>query len=181
MIICIVGPSCAGKTTSAEYIESETGGEYFEASNFVRSRYAECSFEGEIMDFVKEEFREKGKGTFAYPICDEINGSNSALSIISGFRTQEEIEVIRNEFDSIYVVGVYANSLLRYQRKLKRDNPKSGYTYRDFLQKDFTEYSFGIMGTLTQPLDDFIINESTIVDLYHSIDEKLLNRISVCQ
>jgi dephospho-CoA kinase len=175
MIICIVGPSCAGKTTSAEYIESETGAEYLEASDFVRSRYAECAFEGDIMEFVKEEFDEEGMGTFAYPICEQIEDSSSDLSVISGFRTRKEIEIIRNEFGSICVIGIYANSLLRYQRKLKRDNPKTGYTYQDFLQKDFTEYSFGIMETLTHQLDELIINESTFDELYQSVDEKILN------
>ncbi|MFD1588136.1 AAA family ATPase [Halorientalis brevis] len=179
MIICIVGPSCAGKTTSAEYIESETGAKYLEASDFVRSRYAECGSEGEIMDFVKKEFSEEGRGTFAYQVCEQIEDSNSDLSIISGFRTQEEIEIIRSEFDSISVIGIYANSLLRYQRKLKRDNPKSGYTYRDFLQKDFTEYSFGIMGALTHQLDGLIINESTLDELYESVDKEILSQISV--
>lgn len=177
MIICIVGPSCAGKTTSAEYIGSETGGTHYEASDFVMNRYSKCSFEGKIMNFVKREFDEKGMGTFARPICKQIKDSNNNISIISGFRTEKEIRIIREEFNSIFVGGVYANSLLRYQRKLERDNPGSSYSYRDFLQKDFTEYRFGIIQALEQQIDTLIINEGTFDDLYQTIDDKLTDQI----
>lgn len=179
MIICIVGPSCAGKSTSAEYVESKIDGQHYEASDFVKRRYTECQFDGPIMDFVKREFNEEGKDTFAQPICEEINNSSTTHAIISGFRTEDEIQLIQDIFDSTYVCGVFANSLLRYQRKLRRDNPDSEYTYDAFLRKDFTEYSFGIVQALDQQLDSLIINEGTFEDLYRTIDDVILSVDSI--
>lgn len=179
MIICIIGPSCAGKTTTAKYLQDKTAGYHYEASEFVRNRYSENSFEGSVMEFVKKEFNTKGKETFAHPICREIKKSDSDLAIISGFRTNEEIKVLQREFGSIKVVGIYANSLLRYQRKLRRDNPDSGYSYREFLEKDFTEYDFGIVKILDKKSDDLIINEGTYDDLYESINEKVLDKTNL--
>jgi len=95
MIICIVGPSCAGKTTSAKYIQDKTGGDHYEASEFVRKRYSNSSFDGIVMDFVKREFNNKGMETFAHPICDQIKKADGDIAIISGFRTNEEIKTIR--------------------------------------------------------------------------------------
>jgi hypothetical protein len=131
------------------------------------------------MDFVKREFNEEGKATFAHPICEKIKSSSSAHAIISGFRTEEEIQLIQNTFDELYVSGVFANSLLRYQRKLRRDNPDSEYTYDAFLRKDFTEYSFGIVQALDQQLDSLIINESTFQELYLTIDDVILSLDSI--
>lgn len=175
MIICIVGPSCAGKTTTAEYLQSKTCGEHYEASEFVRERYAKDQFEGTVMEFAKREFDTKGKETFAYPIREKIKSSDGDFTIVSGFRTIEEIEVLQEEFNMIKVTGIYANSLLRYQRKLRRDNPDSEYTYRKFLEKDFTEYDFGIIKALNTQLGDLIVNEGTLDSLYEEVDKKILD------
>jgi len=77
------------------------------------------------------------------------------------------------------VSSVYANSLLRYQRKLKRDNPESEYSYRDFINKDITEYNFGIIRSLGEQSDSLIINERSFDHLYQNIDDRILSRISI--
>ncbi|WP_229121649.1 AAA family ATPase [Halapricum desulfuricans] len=177
LILCIVGPSCAGKTTSAEYIQERRDTDHFEASEFVKSRYSNSTFSGSLMEFVKTEFDREGKETFARPVCGEISEADESEAIISGFRTKQEVDFIKKKFSDVLVVGLYANSLLRYQRKLRRDNPESEYEYQDFLQKDFIEYNFGIMEMFDSEEDILIVNEGTLDNLYTTIDEQILSKI----
>jgi dephospho-CoA kinase len=177
MIVCLVGPSCAGKTTSAEYIHTRLNTAHFEASEFVRSRYSDSSFPGSIIEFVKQEFEKKGKETFARPIRDAISESKDDDIVISGFRTKQEIDLIKHNFNNVFVAGIYANSLLRYQRKLRRDNPDPEYQYGDFIRKDFTEYNFGIVKMLDDEADVLVINEGTFDGLYDMIDQQIVPKV----
>lgn len=177
MIVCLVGPSCAGKTTSAEYIYPRIDASHFEASEFVKSRYSDSSFSGSIMEFVKNEFEEDGKETFARPVHDAISESEDDNVVISGFRTKQEINLIKYNFNIVFVAGIYANSLLRYQRKLRRNNPDPDYQYEDFIRKDFTEYNFGIVKMLDNEADVLVVNEGTFDELYNTIDQQVLPRV----
>lgn len=177
MIICLVGPSCAGKTTSAEYIQKRLDTAYFEASEFVKSRYSESTFPGPIIEFVRKEFRKKGKETFARPVRDAISESKEDNIVISGFRTKQEIDFIKHNFNNIFVAGIYANSLLRYQRKLRRDNPEPDYQYEDFIRKDFTEHDFGIVKMLDDETDVLVVNEGTFDELYNIIDQQIVPKV----
>jgi dephospho-CoA kinase len=177
MILCLVGPSCAGKTTSAEYIKEGRNAAHFEASEFVKNRYSNSTFSSSLMEFVKKEFDNKGKETFARPVCEEISKIDDDEVIISGFRTKQEVDFVKQQFDTVLVAGIYANSLLRFQRKIKRDNPKSEYQYQDFIQKDFIEYTFGIMKMLGDEIDILVVNEGTFDELYDSIDKNIIKLI----
>jgi dephospho-CoA kinase len=174
MIICVIGPSCAGKTTSCEIIEERRGVPFFEASDFVEDRYSDSGHSGDIMDFVIEEFQGKGKDTFAKPIAKTLSSIPENDSLICGFRTVEEIKYIEAEFDTVKTFGIYANSLLRYQRKLSRDNPSQDYTYRDFINKDYIEYEFGIMSLLRSNLQSYIINEGTKEQFFDDIESQII-------
>jgi dephospho-CoA kinase len=174
----LVGPSCAGKTTTAKFIEDKTNITHFEASEFVKSRFEDSSFDEPIIEFVKREFKEEGYDTFGQRICEEIQRMDSENVVISGFRTKEEVEYFESKFEDVFVVGIYANSLLRYQRKLERDNPDPEYAYRDFVKKDLIEYNFGILNVLEVQAEKLIINESTFDELYSKIETEVLDELN---
>jgi dephospho-CoA kinase len=179
MILCLVGPSCAGKTTSAEYVREDRNVAHLEASEFVKNRYSSSTFSSSLIEFVKKEFDNKGKETFARRVCEEISKIDDDEVIISGFRTKQEVDFVKQQFGNVLVAGIYANSLLRFQRKIKRDNPKSEYQYQDFIQKDFIEYNFGIMKVLDDESDTLIVNEGTFNELYDLIDNTIVKLIDL--
>lgn len=174
MIICVVGPSCAGKTTSAQYIQDKTGIPVIEASDSVEQRRDANAPDVPLTTFAEERLAKEGKETFARNVADIIENCQSQHVIISGFRTIEEYNYIQEEYHDtrIRLYGLYANSLLRFQRKKHRDNPGSEYSYKDFIQKDFKEYQFGVTD-LMENVSNIIINESTFQALYNRLDEQI--------
>jgi dephospho-CoA kinase len=173
MIICIAGPSCAGKTTCAEYIQEQAGIPCIEASDSVKRRRDANAPEEPIIEFADRKLSEEGKDTFARDVKKKIDDFESKHIIVSGFRTLEEVEYIRDQYHQVRLYGIYANSLLRFQRKKHRDDIGSDYSYREFVEKDFTEYEFGITALLENSLDA-IINEGTFDELFHKTDDRII-------
>lgn len=173
MIICIVGPSCAGKTTAAKFIAANSDFEHIEASDFVYKRYDESSSGKDIIDYVTTEFSTKGMDTFAKDVVAHIGPSPDKNTIICGFRAREEVRYTRENCDEVTIVGIFANNLLRYQRKLKRDSPSEDYTYSEFISKDFQEYGFGIIDLLREEAAHLIINEGPIQEFEDKLVELL--------
>lgn len=184
MILCIVGPSCAGKTTSSEYICSKTEFQFIEASDYVRQRYRDSNYDGEIIRFVTEEFEAHGKDTFAKNVVADIDEDDVDV-IVCGFRAKEEVDLLNRTFNDVLCIGIYANCLLRYQRKLQRDGQSAIGDYASFVKKDFKEYTFGISVLMDQYIDLLIMNEGTLGRLYSTLDSevitKRLNECSVTQ
>lgn len=176
MIICVVGPSCAGKTTCAEYIRDETGISVIEASDSVKRRRDANAPDVPIIEFAEERLTKEGKETFARDVANVVDNHQSQYIIVSGFRTFEEVDYLRNEYEEVRLYGVYANSLLRFQRKKHRDNPGSDYSYKKFILKDFREYQFGITELMNQS-STVIINEGSFDELFKRIDKEIISVI----
>lgn len=170
MKICIVGPSCAGKTTAAEYIESAYGIPFVEGSEVVWERYSESGSNEDIIEFVKEEYSSAGKATFAQPVIARAKEIEENHVVLSGFRTAEEVEHVQKQCNRVGIISIHANALLRYQRHLKRD-PHTRTTYEEFIMKDFEEYNFGIARMMARFTDRLIINESTFSHLHSRCDD----------
>src|SRR6266516_812179 len=150
-MICIVGPSCAGKTTMSEWLEKRYDLIRLEASDFAAARHIAESADEPIIDYVDRVFTEQGKHTFAVAVVEKIeaNAYNPSSVIISGFRAPEEIDYIQTRFGPVRVFGVYANSRIRFERSIQRQRPQSPKTYEDFIIKDMREYGFGIANCLS--------------------------------
>lgn len=174
MIVCVVGQSCAGKTTACEYIEAEFGVPFVEGSDSVWNRYHNSSFSDDILGFVKTQYEKQGKDTFASPVIDRANKLECDDKVLCGFRTVEEINYLKHHYgeDNLFVLGIHANCLVRYQRKIKRD-PHNHINYKKFVMKDFAEYQFGIAEILKREADKVLINESTFEEFYDDINETL--------
>ena len=175
MIICIVGPSCAGKTTSSQYLSSNYEMEYIEASDYVQEEYLASSPPDSIMEFVTDTFSTEGKDYFARKMVSEIkNKSSKNPLIIAGFRTVEEYHLIERRFSNVFCIGVYADSSTRYQRHLQREDTAALESYTQFLNKDFKEFRFGILDLLNNYCERLIINEGSFSSLYKNLDEEIV-------
>lgn len=175
-IFCIVGPSCAGKTTCAEYIQNETSIPFIEASDSVERRRDTHAPDMPILEFAEKRLEKDGKETFARDVASLIDDHRTHHIIVSGFRTYEEVNHLRNKYSEVRLYGVYANSLLRFQRKKQRDNPDRDYSYKQFILKDFREYQFGIT-ELLQNASEVIVNESTFDDFFEKIDDCIISKM----
>lgn len=177
MIICIVGQSCAGKTTSCQYIEREWDIPFIEGSDVVWERYSESPDNGDILEYVRSEYKEKGKDTFAAPVIEKADKLEHNIKILCGFRTVEEIKYVLEYYEEeVLIIGIHANAMLRYQRKIKRDS-NADLDYKEFIMKDFAEYDFGIAQILDENTDHIIVNEGTFERLYENIDNYLETQI----
>lgn len=178
MIICIVGQSCAGKTTLCQYIEREWGIPFIEGSDVVWERYSKSPNNADILEYVRNEYREQGKDTFAIPVIEKASELEHNIKVLCGFRTAEEIKYVLEYYEEeVLIIGIHANAMLRYQRKIKRD-PNDDLGYKEFITKDFSEYNFGIAKILEEYTDYMIVNEGTFDRLYEDIDEYLQTQLN---
>lgn len=167
-VICIVGPSCAGKTTVCHFLEEKLPCIVYGASSIPRRRYKESKCKISLLGFVKDEFQSKGMTTFAEELflkIEEEETGKSQLIIIDGFRACEEIDLFRENFDVVEVIGIYANSKTRYERYVKHIPDSPILTYKKFIEKDVVEFDFGIAIMLAEYVKETIVNEGTMDSL----------------
>ena len=170
-MICVVGPSCAGKTTIADWLVEHQGYVHLEASIYVRARHNAETGDTDINDFVRKTFEVEGKDTFAIQMANDIVQKQYDLDklVLSGLRSNTAIQHFRGRFGSVNVVGVFANALLRLERNLVRPRPLSPRTYAEFVRKDMQEYAFGIAEMLAVEARPILINEGSLDSLYAEI------------
>lgn len=174
MIICIVGPSCAGKTTTSEYIRSETGTEFVEASDYVRASHAESEHPGDVLGFVATRFNEGRKTMFAERIWSDVSHNHEDDLVICGFRAPEEVAYIERNAGQVVCFGIDATTNVRFLRNLTRREGPTITNYVDFYWKDMMERGFGISELLGRKCERIIVNERSFSDLYRDIDRLIL-------
>jgi len=175
MILCVVGPTCSGKTTACNHIERTYDIPYIEAGNIVRSKYHSSDAFADLQRYVWNKYKEEGLDVFAPAIYGESLNVNSKHKIICGCRTPEEIDYIRNRSQSqIVVLGIVAESSIRYQRFCRRSQDIS-MSYRKFAMRDRIEYYYGISEVLSQYTDVNIINDGNMSYFFERIDTFLEN------
>ncbi len=176
MILCIVGPSCVGKTTTGEYIKDLTKLPMIEASDYVRNRYKISKDLRPLMDFVIHEFSSKGMDTFVSDMVGDLRSSleGAGAVILCGFRAHEEVEYLKTKLEDVFCVGIFADSQTRFKRNFVRDGNNAIRSYAEFISKDFIEYTFGISKILSEEAEFVIVNEGTFNDLYEEIDSKII-------
>ena len=148
-----------------------------ELGDLVRERMktdpAALKFAGDIRGFsgmIREVY---GRDVVAAWAVDKIKKLGSAKVVVTGLRTEEELDRIKAAFNNAVLISVNAPESVRFQRMLargRRDDPKS---YEDFLKRDEKERE-GLLsaGEETEGLDmmmakaDYHIeNTGTISDL----------------
>lgn len=174
MIVCIVGPSCAGKTTTSEYIQSETGTKFVEASDYVRESYSKSEYRGSVLGFVASRFSEGRKTMFAERLWSDVSDNCGDDLVICGFRAPEEVEYIEQNAGRVLSFGVDANIDMRFLRNLTRRRGTTLTSYTDFLWKDMVEWGFGVSDLLGEKCEQVIINEGSFAELYYEIDRIIL-------
>jgi dephospho-CoA kinase/inosine/xanthosine triphosphate pyrophosphatase family protein len=146
-IVC--GPSCAGKTTLAEYLAGHYGYYHIEASDFMYLSYYQrhgVSPVVNIGDFAEQALRDQPE-IVAEQVLQNIRQNKSVPVIVTGFRALAEIEWFRDHYTGKYpveVVYVTADQEIRYERSLNRQREGEAESREAFLRRDAQQAAMGL-------------------------------------
>lgn len=147
-------------------------------------------------DIIREEAKKRGESTketavnlrkeFGNDIVSELTikkikkleeNKNNKLIIIEGIRSLHEVEMFKENFSDFFILSIFANENLRFERLKIRNREDDSQDYEGFHKRDMTELGFGI-GDVVALSDKLIINESDMESYREKIDE-FLNEIGL--
>ena len=158
IVYLLIGMPCSGKTTARKYLSSY-GLHGYEASNFLRRR-----MKSERSSSVEDVLLRNGRDIVAWDIIKEL----WLPAVISGFRTSQEIKLIR-KFCRTIVIALDSPVDVCFMRACKRDVGKF-LAIEEFIEKRiFPDKALGIKKILSNP--DIIIQNTQSKDiLYKQLD-----------
>ena len=121
LILIIVGPTCAGKTTFGERASSQHDTLHIEASSVLRMlKREQTDDKPDSFAFAKEFLARNGPDVIARKIVQLYSGKFDRGVVLTGFRTIEELELIKDVFPQARVVLVDATERTRFARHVAR-------------------------------------------------------------
>jgi len=168
----LLGSTCAGKSTLAEYVSKKFGYYHIEASDFMHLEYYRRHGVGSsvnIGDFAEQVLIENPKivADKVVEFCKDID----APFIISGFRTPIEVEIFTTSHNRhTHVVFIDTKQSIRYERCLARKRDDAAYTFDKFQKKDLQQYNMGI-DLLEKNTKDRLANDLSYEDYYKSFNQ----------
>lgn len=167
----IVGPSCAGKTTIAEYLSERHGYYHIEASDFMHCLYnrRNLDFEKQIsIDLFASQILKVEPQVVALEIYSHIIKLGLDRYVVSGFRSKEEFCPFENEIDLGALKTIYIDASLttRFHRNIDRGRADSASSLTDFKQRDKIQRSIGLAKIKSDRRISTFSNEYNSVMLY---------------
>lgn len=142
-------------------------------------------------DIIREEAKKRGEGTketarkireeFGQYIVSELTikkikkleeEGTDTLIIVEGIRSHHEVEMFKENFENFFILSIFANPQIRFERLLIRQREDDSQDFEGFQKRDFQELGFGI-GNVISLSDRLIINESDIESYEEEINEFL--------
>ncbi len=151
LLFVICGPSCAGKTTLAEYLAEHYGYYHIEASDFMYLSYYQrhgVSAITNIGDFAEQALREQPE-IVAEKIIQNIHSNKSmpVPVIVTGFRSPMEIDWFCYHYSgksAIEIVYITADEAIRYSRSLTRRREGEAEDLETFVRRDTQQAAMGL-------------------------------------
>ena len=176
-LLVVVGPVCSGKTTFKEFVCADYDYHALEASGVVRLLAEEDSLESPTaFGLAKLLLDRHGPDCVARNIVSRWGGTLDERSVITGFRTIEEIEYIRSRYPDCKVIAIEANERTRFQRHLDRARQGSVKTLDEFRERDREQRQLGLMGVVEDIADLRIQNEGTMEEYHQQIASVVYRR-----
>lgn len=142
-------------------------------------------------DIIREEAKKRGEPTketavnlrkeFGDDIVSELTiekikkineEGNDKLIIIEGIRSHHEVEMFKENFENFFILSVFANPQIRFERLANRKREDDSTDLKEFQRRDQNELGFGI-GNVIALSDRIIINESDLESYEEKINEFL--------
>jgi inosine/xanthosine triphosphate pyrophosphatase family protein/dephospho-CoA kinase len=170
LVLIVVGRTCAGKTTFAEYAQNNHGLTFIEASSVLRMLGRDQRIEAQSpFDLAKLLLGTQGPDIVARKIIDLYPQALLNGAVISGFRTIEELETLKHRVPEARVVVVEASERVRFQRFLNRERTSGLRDIAEFRRADSEQWSLGLVRVAEDFADIRIGNEGTLEDYYRGI------------
>lgn len=182
-IFIITGPTCAGKTTIAEYLVNEFNYYHLEASDFMHNTYRE--HHGTNSTILIGDFAERALLVDPGVVVDQINRNikqhPGIPKVITGLRSPSEIDEFVKKYDKefpVEIVYVEASFDNRFNRNRKRNRDKINIIKDKFVQLDEQQQRMGLGNILSIYRDCVIENNSTKNNYYSAFLSKYGEKIS---
>jgi inosine/xanthosine triphosphate pyrophosphatase family protein/dephospho-CoA kinase len=174
-LFVVCGPTCAGKTTLAEWLDDNYGIRHIEASDFMRKAFWErhgLSGRASIGDFAEAALQTEPQ-IVAQPIAALINGERLPTAAVTGFRSPREIFALREHLNAdqkIEVIFLSADYQTRFERAVQRN--RQAETVETFASRNAQEQRMGLNDIPSLPEAQQISNNSSLGTLFQTFRKK---------
>jgi len=167
----MTGLARCGKDTAAKYLAEKYGFKHLDfAKDSLFPKAEKKGIESTKINLalLGDELRQAGgQGVLAKTIAEKMKEDMEADYIITGFRSPEEVDYIRNECeDDFWLIEIYADKIVRYQRR-NEDDPQS---IEEFFSRDKRDINNKGLGDVLKMAEFKLSNEGSVEEL-----KKLLN------
>jgi dephospho-CoA kinase/inosine/xanthosine triphosphate pyrophosphatase family protein len=177
LVFLVCGPTCAGKSTLANYLIEQYSYYHIEASDYMHLSYYRRHGVGSSVSI--GDFAEKA--LLDYPsivvdqIIDDMDELNDIPLVITGFRSSKEIESFIKQYRGsgrIEVVFVNADADIRFRRCKKRKRSDNKNQKSDFDIADDQQQKMGLKDIQDKYLNNTIINDGTYKEYYQRFETR---------
>lgn len=176
----VVGLSCTGKTTIADYLVERCSFLHIEASDFMHLIYLETHGEKsdiKIGDFAQRILNERPI-LVAERVLDFLEQYNWSNVIITGFRKSEEVDFICKNYltsGDVKIININAEVDVRMKRKQIRNRSETASSIEGFHERDNRELSMGLNDLKHRGDVINIDNNRHLNDYYDEYLERTIN------
>lgn len=177
----VSGPTCAGKTSLAEFMVRKYGYYHIEASDFMYLKYFQKLGIGSsitIADFAEKSLIEK-PDLVVEEVLQYIGSIEEGPIVITGFRTSDEVLAFKKNYNGSYgvqVVVVDADEKIRVNRYLKR-NRDGNTTEEKFYKDNKTQQNMGLGGLMKEFSSSVIVNNNSLNEYYNKFTTRYENEL----
>lgn len=174
-IFLICGPTCSGKTTSANWMAREFSIPHIEASDFMYRAFWDrhgLKSNTKIGDFAEVALKTE-PDIVATQIIEHIRIKQYACVVVTGFRALEEVEIFKAGISAerrVELIYLDADVETRLTRALSRN--RDHVTPEKFLKRNVQEERMGLLRIAAEPSAQRLINDSTLPRLFSKIKAK---------
>ena len=176
--LLVVGRTCAGKTTLAEYVSGRYGLRHIEASAVVRSLDVQRkpTDDEEGYTFAMRALDELGHDVVVREITNRYGNQLDDPFVVSGLRDVEELRLMLSVVPRARVVLVEASERTRFERDVRRARQDKPVTLDVFQLRDSRQDSFGLLPVAEDLAHVRIVNEGRLEDYHRQIDAVIVGR-----
>jgi len=171
-ILC--GPTCAGKSTLAQYLSDYHNYFHVEASDFMWLKFYErhgVDSGIKIGNFAKEMLN-INPSIVTEQLVEYFKNITDQNIVISGFRNPNEVDYMINksQFTNIELLYINADVQIRYKRELDRNRSDAVNDFSGFQEKDKLQHGLGLSDIRSKVKQD-TMNEDTKENFYENFNK----------
>jgi len=165
-VICVAGMPASGKGVLVETAK-QLGLPVYVMGDIVREETVKrgLALTPHNLNKVAEDLRRKeGKTAVAKRVAEKILRSQNKVVVIDGVRSLDEVEYFKEKLGKTVIIAVHASPKTRFERIKNRNRPGDPKTWKEFVERDMVELSFGL-GNVIALADHMVVNEGSLEEM----------------